>query len=54
MADRLRGGATSVGSKAGKIDNDALRRLSDEVENRPLVMLAVAVGMLVGLAIQRH
>jgi ElaB/YqjD/DUF883 family membrane-anchored ribosome-binding protein len=56
MAERLRGGATSVGSEAAKIGNDALRRLSDEVENRPLVVLAVAVGVgiLVGLSFQRH
>ena len=56
MAGRLRGGATSVGSGAAKISNEALRRVADRVENRPLVMLAVAVGVgiLVGLSIQRH
>jgi len=59
MADRLQGGANSVrdevakiGGEAAKLGNHALRRLSNEVEHRPLVMLAVAVGVgiLVGLA----
>ena len=59
MADRVQGGANSVrdeaakiGSEAAKLGNHALRRLSNEVEHRPLVMLAVAVGVgiLVGLA----
>ncbi|HMF26015.1 MAG TPA: hypothetical protein VKG24_28370, partial [Pseudolabrys sp.] len=38
--------------EAAKLGNDALRRLSNEVEHRPLVTLAVAVGVgiLVGLA----
>jgi ElaB/YqjD/DUF883 family membrane-anchored ribosome-binding protein len=56
MAERFRGGATTVGSEAAKISDQALRRLSDEVESRPLVMLAVAVGVgiLVGLSFQRH
>jgi ElaB/YqjD/DUF883 family membrane-anchored ribosome-binding protein len=62
MADRLRGGANSMGgeaakirSEAAKLGNDALRRLSHEVEHRPLVTLAVAVGVgiLVGLASHR-
>ena len=63
MAERLRGGANSmrdeaakIGSDAAKLGNDALRRLSDEVEHRPLVTLAVAVGVgiLVGLASHRR
>jgi ElaB/YqjD/DUF883 family membrane-anchored ribosome-binding protein len=56
MADRLRDGATSVGSEAAKFGNDAVRRLAREVEDRPLVLLAVAVGVgiLVGLSIPRH
>ena len=63
MAERLRGGANSmrdeaakIGSEAAKLSNDALRRLSDEVEHRPLVTLAVAVGVgiLVGLASHRR
>jgi ElaB/YqjD/DUF883 family membrane-anchored ribosome-binding protein len=52
IADRFRGGAHSMSDEAAKLGNDALRRLSNEVEQRPLVTLAVAVGVgiLVGLA----
>lgn len=51
-ADRLRGGAHSMSDEAAKLSNEALRRLSNEVEHRPLITLAVAVGVgiLVGLA----
>jgi ElaB/YqjD/DUF883 family membrane-anchored ribosome-binding protein len=54
IADRFRGGAHSMSDEAAKLGNDALRRLSNEVEHRPLVTLAVAigVGILVGLAIR--
>jgi ElaB/YqjD/DUF883 family membrane-anchored ribosome-binding protein len=50
IADRFR--AHSMSDEAAKLGNDALRRLSNEVEHRPLVTLAVAigVGILVGLA----
>jgi ElaB/YqjD/DUF883 family membrane-anchored ribosome-binding protein len=63
MAERLRGGATTVGHEAARVGHEAarvgdqaLRRLSDEVESRPLAMLAVAagVGILIGLSIQRR
>ena len=63
IADRFRGSAGSVsdemaklGGEAAKLGNDALRRLSKEVEHRPLVTLAVAVGVgiLVGLASHRR
>jgi ElaB/YqjD/DUF883 family membrane-anchored ribosome-binding protein len=52
IADQFRGGAHSMGDKAAKLGNDVLRRLSNEIEHRPLVTLAVAVGVgiLVGLA----
>jgi ElaB/YqjD/DUF883 family membrane-anchored ribosome-binding protein len=58
VADRFRGDgkimsdeAARLGNAAAKLGNDALRRLSKEVEHRPLVTLAVAVGVgfLVGL-----
>jgi hypothetical protein len=41
-----------MSDEAAKLSNDALHRLSYEVEHRPLVTLAVAVGVgiLVGLA----
>ena len=56
MGDRLRGRAKSVGSEAANAGSYALRRLSAEVEDRPLIMLAVAVGVgiLVGLSLPRH
>jgi ElaB/YqjD/DUF883 family membrane-anchored ribosome-binding protein len=70
IADRFRNGAGSMGDEAAKFGSEAakfgneaaklgdraLRRLSDEVEHRPLVTLAVAVGLgiLVGLASHRH
>jgi ElaB/YqjD/DUF883 family membrane-anchored ribosome-binding protein len=52
IADRFRGGTHSMSDEAAKLGNDALRRLSNEVKHRPLVTLAVAVGVgiLVGLA----
>ncbi len=57
--DRTRsvsGEAHRLGNEAAKFGNDALRRLADEVEHRPLLTLAVAagVGFLVGLAAHRH
>jgi ElaB/YqjD/DUF883 family membrane-anchored ribosome-binding protein len=63
MAERFRNHAGSIsdeaakfGGEAAKLGNVALRRLSNEVERRPLVTLAVAVGvgMLIGLASNRH
>jgi len=67
IADRFRNGAGSMGDEAVRLGNKfggeaaklgdvALRRLSDEVEHRPLVTLAVAVGVgiLVGLATHRR
>jgi ElaB/YqjD/DUF883 family membrane-anchored ribosome-binding protein len=52
IADRFRGGAHSMSDESAKLGNDALRRLSNEVEHRPLITLAIAVGagILVGLA----
>jgi hypothetical protein len=62
-ADRLRYGAGSISGEAAKLGTEvarvgdrALKRLSSEVEHRPLVVLAVAVGVgiLVGLASRRR
>jgi ElaB/YqjD/DUF883 family membrane-anchored ribosome-binding protein len=41
-----------LGGEAAKLGDRALRRVADEVEHRPLITLAVAVGVgiLVGLA----
>src|SRR5262249_58596824 len=63
IADRFRGGARSVGEEAARLRQDAarlgtraVRRLSVEVEQRPLVLLAVAagIGLLIGLAARRR
>jgi hypothetical protein len=62
-ADRFRRGARSVGNEAEKVRDqaadlgkDVLQRLSHEVERRPLVILAIAigVGILIGLASNRR
>jgi hypothetical protein len=66
LVDRFRGGARSVsgeasrfgrdaarfGHEASKLGADALRRVSTEVERRPLMTIAVAVGvgLLIGWA----
>jgi hypothetical protein len=63
VGNRFRGGARSVsaeanhfGQEAARLGNNALRRLSDEVEHRPLMLLAIAagVGFLAGIAGRRH
>ena len=63
IADRYRGSAHSMGGEASKISgaaadlgNNVLRRISREVKHRPLVTLAVAigVGILVGLVSSRR
>jgi ElaB/YqjD/DUF883 family membrane-anchored ribosome-binding protein len=62
-ADRFRRRARSVGNEAEKVSGqaadlgkDILQRLSHEVEHRPLVAIAVAigVGILIGLASKRR
>jgi ElaB/YqjD/DUF883 family membrane-anchored ribosome-binding protein len=59
IVDRFRSGrrlagdeAVRFGSEAAKVGNDALRRMASEIEHRPLVILAVAVGvgLLIGMA----
>ena len=52
IAERFRGGARTARSEASqfgddafKLGNDALRTLTKEVEQRPLVTLAVAFGV---------
>jgi len=46
---RLGSDAARFGAKAG---NDALKRVTEEIEYRPLTMLAVAIGIgiLIGMA----
>jgi ElaB/YqjD/DUF883 family membrane-anchored ribosome-binding protein len=63
IAERFRSSAGSIGeetanlgNEAVKLGSDAWRRVAREVEHRPLVTLAVAVGVgiLVGLAGSRR
>jgi ElaB/YqjD/DUF883 family membrane-anchored ribosome-binding protein len=61
VADRFREGsfgdeAAKIGAEAVKLGDAALRRLSREIEARPLVTLAVAigVGILVGALSRRR
>ncbi len=61
LAGRFAGSAGSVsdeavnfGNEATKFGNVALRRLSQEVEHRPLVTLAVAIGVGVLLGAISH
>jgi len=49
---RIRNGADSVSSKATHLGSDVFKKVSDEVEQRPFTMLAIAagVGFILGLA----
>jgi ElaB/YqjD/DUF883 family membrane-anchored ribosome-binding protein len=64
MMDRFRQGRQIAGDQAGrfcnqaldlgaKYSNDALRRITDEIEGRPLVTIGVAlgIGILIGAAV---
>jgi ElaB/YqjD/DUF883 family membrane-anchored ribosome-binding protein len=55
-AERLRNGAHAVTDEAARYGSDALRRIEDEVEQRPLLTLAIAagIGFLAGMAGRRH
>lgn len=55
-AERLRNGAHAVTDEATKLGGDALRRIEEEVEQRPLLTLAIAagIGFLAGMAGRRH
>jgi hypothetical protein len=61
LAERIRGRArhadvAQLGDDALRLGNDALRKLTREVERRPLITLAVAVGvgaLVVGLLARR-
>jgi len=52
LAQRVRGGARGVGEEVSQLSDDALllgnkalRKLTYEVEHRPLLTLAIAVGV---------
>jgi len=63
MADRVRGRSRHLGAEVSqfgddalRFGNDAVRKLTREAEQRPLVTLAVAVGvgaLIVGLLVRR-
>jgi ElaB/YqjD/DUF883 family membrane-anchored ribosome-binding protein len=64
MMDRFRQGRQTASDRAGRLGNqaldlgarygnDALQRITDEIEDRPLVTIAVAlgIGILIGAAV---
>ena len=55
-ADRVRNGANAVSDEASRLGGDAIRRIEDEVGQRPLLTLAIAagIGFLAGMAGRRH
>jgi ElaB/YqjD/DUF883 family membrane-anchored ribosome-binding protein len=59
IMDRVRDSAANLGKsvadETSRVGSDAVKRLVDEVEHRPLVMLGIAagIGFLVGLANRR-
>jgi ElaB/YqjD/DUF883 family membrane-anchored ribosome-binding protein len=54
--ERLRNGAHAVTDEAARFGSDALRRVEEEIEQRPLLTLAIAagIGFLAGMAGRRH
>lgn len=54
-ADRVRNGASAVSDEAARLSGDAIRRIEEEVGQRPLLTLAIAagIGFLAGMAGRR-
>ena len=54
-AERLRNGANVMTDEATRLGGDAIRRIEEEVEQRPLLTLAIAagIGFLAGMAGRR-
>jgi ElaB/YqjD/DUF883 family membrane-anchored ribosome-binding protein len=54
--DRVRNGASMMTDEAAKLGGEALRKIEDEVGQRPLLTLALAagIGFLAGMANRRH
>jgi ElaB/YqjD/DUF883 family membrane-anchored ribosome-binding protein len=52
VTDRVRDGARTAGDGAAQFGGDALRRIISEVDQRPLMTLAIAagIGFLAGLS----
>ena len=55
VRDSASGVTHSVADEASRLGGDALKKITDEVEHRPLVVLAIAagIGFLAGLASRR-
>ena len=55
VRDSATGMRQTVAEEATRVGSDALKKLTDEVEHRPLVMLALAagIGFLAGVANRR-
>jgi ElaB/YqjD/DUF883 family membrane-anchored ribosome-binding protein len=55
-ADRMRNGAHNVSDEAARLSGDAIKRIEDEIGQRPLLTLAIAagIGFLAGMAGRRH
>ena len=54
--ERVRNGAHTVTDEASRVGANAMRRIEDEIEQRPLLTIAIAVGVgvLAGMASRRH
>jgi ElaB/YqjD/DUF883 family membrane-anchored ribosome-binding protein len=52
VTDRARDGVNAVGGEATQLGSDALRKIMAEVDNRPLLTLAIAagIGFIAGIA----
>lgn len=55
VRDSAAGVTQTVADEASRVGTDAFKKLADEVEHRPLMMLAIAggIGFLIGLASRR-
>jgi ElaB/YqjD/DUF883 family membrane-anchored ribosome-binding protein len=55
-ADKVRNGAGAVSDEAARMSGDAIRRIEEEIGQRPLLTLAIAagIGFLAGMAGRRH
>jgi len=55
-ADSVKNGAHAISDEASRMTGDAMRRIEEEVGQRPLLTLAIAagIGFLAGMAGRRH
>jgi ElaB/YqjD/DUF883 family membrane-anchored ribosome-binding protein len=54
VADRVRRGARGASNDAAKLGNTALNRVAHEIEKRPLLTLAIAVGLGIAAGFARR